>query len=67
MGNADRLIRTLVALGIILFYQKGLLPQQAAPTLLIIAGVLIITSIFAVCPFFYLFSISTSSRKKANE
>jgi hypothetical protein len=50
MGNADRLIRTLVTPGIILFYVKGSLPQQAAPALLIIAGVLVITSIFAVCP-----------------
>jgi hypothetical protein len=67
MGNADRLIRTLVAFGILLFYVKGFLPQQAAPALLIIAGVLVITSIFAVCPPYYLFSISTCSRKKVNE
>ena len=67
MGKADRLIRTFLGLGIFLFYANGYIPRPVAPVLLVIAGVLIITSIFAFCPLYNLFNISTSSRKKINE
>jgi hypothetical protein len=67
MGVVDRLIRTFIGLGIILFYTKGLIPVQVAFLLLVIAGVLIITSIFAICPLYYMFGISTCSKKKASQ
>lgn len=67
MGKADRLIRTILGLGIFVFYVNGYFPPEVAPVLLVIAGVLVITSIFAVCPFYHLFNISTCSRKKVNE
>jgi hypothetical protein len=66
MGKADRLIRTFIELGIILFYVNGFIPAGVGLVLLVIAGVLIITSIFAVCPLYYVFGYSTS-RKKAKQ
>lgn len=63
MGKADRLIRTFIGLGLILSYTNGFIPANVGPVLLVIGGVLIITSIFAVCPLYYVFGISTASKK----
>lgn len=64
MGIADRLIRMIVAIAIIIFYFKGLVTGTIAPVLLVFAGIFIITSFFAFCPVYSLFGISTCSTKK---
>lgn len=67
MGNVDRAIRAAVALGIIYAYVYDYIPEKAGLVLLIIAGVFLITSLFAFCPAYRLFGISTSQRKKVNQ
>lgn len=63
MGKIDRLIRTVLAANILFFYAMGFVTGLTAVLLLIIAGIFLITSFFAVCPLYTLLGIH-SNRKK---
>ena len=62
MGSADRLIRVLVAIAIVVLYFTHQLSGTTAIILLILAGVFILTSLIGFCPLYLPFGIS--SRKK---
>jgi hypothetical protein len=63
MGNADRIIRALVAVFIFSLYYSGVLQPTLAIVLLIVGIIFIVTSLFARCPLYYLFGINTCSHK----
>ena len=67
MGNVDRAIRAAVGLGIIYAYAYDYIPEKAMPILLIIAIVFLLTSLFAFCPLYRLFGISTCSHKRLKQ
>ncbi len=62
MGNADRLIRILIAVAIIGAYLGNLISGTIAIILLIFAGVFIITSSVSFCPLYALLNISTCKK-----
>lgn len=63
MGNADRLIRVIVAIAIAVLYYAGLLSGTVAIVLLILAGIFIFTSFISFCPLYYPFKISTKKKQ----
>lgn len=64
MGTLDRVIRTLLALVIIILYWANLISGIAAIILGIIALIFLLTSFVSFCPLYTLLKIST---RKKNE
>lgn len=62
MGSADKVIRILVAITVIALYFGNIISGTIAIILLVLAGILIITSFISFCPLYLPFGIST--RKK---
>ncbi len=59
MGNADRIIRILVALGIAFLYFTDRISGTVATVLGVIAIVFLVTSTAARCPAYSIFGFST--------
>jgi hypothetical protein len=66
MGTADRVIRILLALVVIVLYLTGKITGIAAIILGILALVFILTSLIGSCPLYIPFKISTISKSKQN-
>ena len=64
MGSVDRVIRTLIALVVIVLFFTNAISGTLAVILLILAGVFIITSILSFCPIYFLFGINTLKKKE---
>lgn len=62
MGTADRAIRTIVAFVVVILILTGSLTGLAAIILGIFAAVLLLTSLFSICPIYLLFKISTARK-----
>lgn len=62
MGTADRIIRTLLAVLVVILYLTGVISGLAAVILGIFALIFILTSIIGFCPLYSPLKIST--RKK---
>lgn len=62
MGTTDKVIRILVALGIVGLYVANVISGTIAIVLLLLAGIFILTSFISFCPLYRPFGIST--RKK---
>ena len=67
MGNVDRVIRVLIALLILGAWISGFISGTLSLVLLIIAGVFVVTSIFATCPMYRVLGISTCSTPRNHE
>lgn len=63
MGNADRLIRLIVAAIINVLYFAGFLTGALAGVLLILAGIFVITSVVSFCPLYLPFGLGTLRKK----
>lgn len=64
MGFADRLIRTIIALIIVVLFLMNYLPGTLGVVLMVIAGILVLTSLVSFCPLYTIFGFSTASKKK---
>lgn len=64
MGNADRIIRVVIALLISVLYLTGVLTGTWAIVLLSVAGVFFLTSLFGICPLYLLLGINSCPAKK---
>lgn len=64
MGTVDRIIRILIAILIAVLYFTGQITGLAAIILGIIAIVFLLTSIFARCPLYLPFGISTRKKEE---
>jgi len=64
MGVLDRIIRTILAVVVIVLYLTNQITGTAAVVLGIIAVVFLLTSLFGVCPLYIPFNISTKKNKK---
>ena len=65
MGLADRIIRVVLAVVIVILYVKDIITGTLGIILLILAGIFVLTSLINVCPLYKVFGISTSKAKKA--
>lgn len=59
MGTVDRVIRTLLAVVVLILYLTGNITGLAAAILGVIAVVFVVTSIIGFCPLYVPFKIST--------
>lgn len=59
MGNADRVIRTLLAILVGILYYTGIISGTTAVVLGIIAVVFLLTSLVSTCPLYMPFGLST--------
>lgn len=64
MGIIDRVIRTLLAVVVIILYLAGSITGVAAIILGIIALAFILTSLIGFCPLYVPFKISTIGKQK---
>ncbi|MGA1844557.1 MAG: DUF2892 domain-containing protein [bacterium] len=65
MGTADRVVRTVIAVILGVLIVSGVIKGTLAIILGIIAIAFLVTSIFARCPGYVPFGISTRKRHKA--
>jgi hypothetical protein len=59
MGNTDRIIRAIAAVVLAVLYFTGTITGTLGIVLLIIAGILLATSLVSVCPLYIPFKLST--------
>lgn len=64
MGNADRAIRILAAIAVVVLYYTGTISGTTAIVLLVVAGVFILTSIVGLCPMYSVLGINTCGTKR---
>ena len=64
MGNADRIVRLLIAAIVGILFYTNILTGTLGIVLLVIAGVLLLTSFVSFCPLYAPFGISTCQLKK---
>jgi len=59
MGTADRVIRTIIAIAIVILFFVGQISGTAAVVLGIVAVLLLVTGLTGVCPAYMAFHFST--------
>ena len=64
MGNADRIIRFIIAAIIGVLYYTGTISGTLGIVLLVLAGVFLLTSFISFCPLYAPFGLSTCPAKK---
>jgi len=64
MGNTDKGIRVLLAIGISLLYFFNIIEGTLAYVLMALAVVFVLTSFISFCPLYTPFGISTCKTKK---
>ena len=67
MGNADRIIRVIIAAAIAALYFTGVISGILGTVLIILAGIFVLTSLVGVCPLYLPFGLKTNkSKQEAN-
>ena len=67
MGNLDRFIRALFAFNVLSFYSIGFLSGILAIVLLALAGIFLVTSLFAYCPLYTFFGVRTNKGQELSK
>jgi len=63
MGVADRLVRVIVAAVIALLYVNGTITGTLGLVLIILAAIMVLTSLLKFCPLYTPLGINTSKKK----
>lgn len=63
MGVADKVIRTLIALTLIILFLNKTLTGTIGWVAIAVSAVFLITSFFGFCPLYRLFGLKTKTRK----
>lgn len=63
MGNADRIIRVIIAVSVAILYWKGIIQGTIAYVLLALSAIFLLTSFISFCPLYRIFGIHTCPRK----
>jgi Protein of unknown function (DUF2892) len=66
MGNADRIIRVLLAAVFAYLYFSGSVAGTIGLILVILGGVFVLTSLISFCPLYTIFGLNTCPAKKGN-
>ncbi len=64
MGNADRIIRVLLAAVFAYLYFSGTVTGIPGIVLVVLGGVFVLTSLVSFCPLYTLVGLNTCPRKK---
>lgn len=65
MGNADRIIRLLIAAVFAYLYFGGVVTGTLGIVLAVLGGVFVLTSLVSFCPLYTLVGLNTCPAKKA--
>lgn len=65
MGNADRIIRILIAAVFAYLYFGGVVTGTAGIVLLVLGAVFVLTSLISFCPLYTIVGLNTCPAKKA--
>ncbi len=65
IGNADRIIRVLIAVVFAALYFGGIVTGTVGIILLVVGAVFVLTALIGFCPIYFPFGISTCRHKKA--
>lgn len=63
VGNADKVVRILLAVAVAILYYTGVISGTLAIILGILAVAWILTSLMSFCPFYLPFKISTTKKE----
>jgi len=63
MGNADRIIRIILAIVFVVLYYSGIVTGTTGIVLLVLGGVFVLTSVVSFCPLYTLVGVNTCSTK----
>jgi len=66
MGNADRIIRVIIAVIISVLYFTNVISGTVGIVLLVLGSVFVLTSLVSFCPLYVPFGIKTCAKKKDN-
>lgn len=66
MGSIDRIIRVALFAVIVIIYFEDVISGTLPMILLIIAGLLIVTSFFSFCPLYSLLGMTTMKKSDTN-
>ena len=64
MGNTDKVIRILIAIVFVALYLTHVVTGTVVIILLVLAAVLVLTSLVSFCPLYLPFKISTLKKKE---
>lgn len=64
MGNADKIIRVIIALAIAALFFTNVISGVLGIVLLVAAGIFVLTSLVNFCPIYAIFGVSTCAVKK---
>jgi len=64
MGNADRIIRVILAIIIAVLYYTNVISGTVGIVLLVLGGVFVLTSLISFCPLYAPFGIKTCATKE---
>jgi hypothetical protein len=68
MGNADRLIRIIIAAGLAALYFSGAITNITLATILWIIGIILfVTAVVGFCPLYSLFRMNTLRKVKRSD
>lgn len=63
MGRADKIIRLIIAAALLIIFANGYVEGSWGVVLLILAGILVLTSFVSFCPLYAPFHIHTNHKK----
>lgn len=63
MGNADRIIRIIIAAVVAGLFFANIIPGVLGIVLMALAGIFVLTSLISFCPLYAPFGISTCKKK----
>ncbi len=63
VGSIDVIIRLLIAIVLTILYFNGIIAGTWGIVLLVVAGILLITSMIGFCPLYLLFKINTCRKR----
>jgi hypothetical protein len=64
VGNADRVIRLILAVVFAVLYFTGLVPGTVGLVLLVLAAIFVLTSLVSFCPIYAIVGLNTCPTKK---
>ncbi|MDH5603653.1 MAG: DUF2892 domain-containing protein [Cyclobacteriaceae bacterium] len=65
LGALDRIIRLVVAATIAVLYFSGIISGTLAIVLLVVAGILVLTSLITFCPLYALFGLTSTGKNQS--
>lgn len=65
VGNADRIIRVILAAVFAVLYFTGIVPGTVGLVLVALGGIFVLTSLISFCPIYAIVGLNTCPAKKA--